>query len=227
MITPRSAAHFSGERPEATSARDALRLAVGDLYQQSWRLFVLNAALAVTAAVAGFAAAYYRLAVVGLVLLGPLAAAVMHCAVTVVTTEDLRLGTAVAGLRLHWRRGLELGAVAAGVVLLGIGAVAFYARLHGFAVPLAFVTLYLLFLAGLFLLLLLARSVAEPQLPLREAVPRTAVLALTRPRAALGLGLTLLLVNAAGVAAALMPFLTLTVAYSFLAAARFAIPTEA
>lgn len=210
-----------------TGAGEALRLAVGDMYRQSWRLFVLNAALACTAAVVGFAAAYYRLAVVALVLVGPLAAALMHCAVTLVTTEDLQLGTALAGLRLHWRRGLELGAVAAAIVLLGIGAVEFYGRRHGLGVLLAFATLYVLFVAGLLLLLLLARAVAEPQLPLRMAASRTAALAFARPRAALGLGLGLLVVNAAGVAAALMPFLTLTVAYSFLAAARFAIPTEA
>jgi hypothetical protein len=210
-----------------TGAWDALRLAVGDLYRQSWRLFLLNGALAVTAAVVGLAAAYYRLAVVALVLLGPLAAALMHCAVTLVTTEDLRLAEALTGLRLHWRRGLELGALAAAVALLGIGAVEFYARRHGLAVPLAFMTVYVLFVAGLFLLLLLARAVAEPQLALRDAASRTAALALARPRAALGLGVGLLLVNAAGIAAALMPFLTLTVAYSFLAAARFAIPTEA
>jgi hypothetical protein len=45
-----------------------------------------------------------------------------------------------------------------------------------------------------------------------------------RPGAALGLGLGLLLVNAAGLAAAVMPFLTLTLAYSFVAAAHFALP---
>ena len=35
-----------------------------------------------------------------------------------------------------------------------------------------------------------------------------------------------MLVNLAGVAAALIPFLTLTIAYSFLAAAHFALPRE-
>jgi hypothetical protein len=210
-----------------TGSLEALRLALGDFYRQSWRLFVLNAALALTAVVVGFSAAYYRLAVLAIVLLGPLAAALMHCAVAIVTTDDLRLAEALAGLRLHWRRGLEIGAIGAAVALLGISAVGFYARLHGIATLLAFLSLYVLFLAGLFLLLLLALAVAERELPLRDVAARTAALALARPRAALGLGVALLLVNAAGVAAALMPFLTLTVAYSFLAAARFAIPTEA
>jgi hypothetical protein len=37
----------------------------------------------------------------------------------------------------------------------------------------------------------------------------------------------LLLVNLAGVAAAVMPFLTITVAYSFVAVAHFVVPAEA
>ena len=40
------------------------------------------------------------------------------------------------------------------------------------------------------------------------------------------LGLALLLLNVAGVAAAVMPFLTLTVAYTFLVTARFFITPE-
>jgi hypothetical protein len=40
------------------------------------------------------------------------------------------------------------------------------------------------------------------------------------------LGLALLLVNIAGIAAAVMPFLTLTVAYTFLVTARFLVPPE-
>jgi hypothetical protein len=47
---------------------------------------------------------------------------------------------------------------------------------------------------------------------------------LTRPISALGFALALLLVNAVGIIAAVMPFLTLTVAYSFLATAHFALP---
>ena len=47
-----------------------------------------------------------------------------------------------------------------------------------------------------------------------------------RPSAALALALLLLLVNVLGALAALLPLLTLTVAYSFLAAARFALPPQ-
>ena len=47
---------------------------------------------------------------------------------------------------------------------------------------------------------------------------------LRRPVQALVLCAALALVNLIGVAAALIPFLTVTIAYSFLAAARFALP---
>ena len=45
-----------------------------------------------------------------------------------------------------------------------------------------------------------------------------------RPGASVGLALALLLINALGAAAAVLPLLTITVAYSFVAAARFALP---
>ena len=59
-------------------------------------------------------------------LAGPLAAALVHCAVTLVRTENLVLADAWAGLRLHWRRGLVLGARARAVVALGVLAIRFY-----------------------------------------------------------------------------------------------------
>ena len=52
------------------------------------------------------------------------------------------------------------------------------------------------------------------------------MLTLRRPGPSLLLGLALLVLNAAGIAAALMPFLTLTIAYSFLATAHFALAEE-
>lgn len=207
-------------------ARQALLLALGDFYRQSWRLLVLNATLAITAVSVVLVAAYFRAALAAIILLGPLGAALMHCAVTLVTTDELRLREAVSGLRLHWRRGIQLGGFGAALSLLGAGAVGFYLRLPGPGLLAAFGTVYLLLVAGLFLLLLLAATVSEPELRLREAAARTATLLVSRPRPALGLGLALVVVNVAGAAAALMPFLTLTVAYSFLAAARFVIPKE-
>ena len=69
-------------------------------------------------------------------------------------------------------------------------------------------------------------AIAEPDQPLRLAARDAAALGARRPGATLLLGLTLLLVNLAGVAAAVMPFLTLTVAYSFVAVAHFVLPAE-
>ena len=57
---------------------------------------------------------------------------------------------------------------------------------------------------------------------MRESASLTAA----RPGQTLVLGLALLVVNVAGVAAAVMPFLTLTVAYTFLVAARFLVTPE-
>jgi hypothetical protein len=45
-----------------------------------------------------------------------------------------------------------------------------------------------------------------------------------RPFGFAGLAVAVLLVNAIGLAAAILPFLTLTIAYSFLVAAHFALP---
>jgi hypothetical protein len=47
---------------------------------------------------------------------------------------------------------------------------------------------------------------------------------LSRPLTAFGFALVLAVVNVLGIAAAVLPFLTLTIAYSFLAAAHFALP---
>src|SRR5204862_202668 len=77
-------------------------------------------------------------------LAGPAIAALMHCAVTLAQTEELRLGEALTGLRRHWRRGLVLGMLLA--VAVGVGALAgpFYAHVGTWAWPLAAVCVYLL-----------------------------------------------------------------------------------
>jgi hypothetical protein len=207
------------------SAATALRMAVRDLYAQSWRLVLVNAALGLALVVALLLAAANPVALVLVPLTGPLAAALVHCAVTVVRDGELRLGDALAGLRLHWRRGLLLGAGLVAVVALGATAIRFYAGSPA-AWPLAFVTLYLLAALLLFEVLVWTLAVAEPAAPLRLAARDAAVLFASRPGATLSIGLALLAVNAAGIAAALMPFLTLTIAFSFLAAARFVLPVE-
>ncbi|MFY9579039.1 MAG: hypothetical protein WAQ33_06920, partial [Gaiellaceae bacterium] len=103
----------------------ALEVALADLYHQAWRMVVLNVLLGVAVVAVVLATLALRPAIVLAVLIGPVAAAVMHCAVTLAQTEDLRLGEVVTGLRRHWRRGLALGALLAAAALLGAFAVRF------------------------------------------------------------------------------------------------------
>ena len=92
----------------------------------------------------------------------------------------------------------------------------------------AFVTLYLVVLLGIYAAVLTTVAVAEPGAAARASRrDDAAVLAAQRPGATLLLGLALLLVNLAGIAAAVMPFLTITLAYSFVAVAHFVLPPEA
>lgn len=204
------------------TVRGALGGAFLDFWRNSWRLVPANAVIGFALLGIVTAAVYAPAALVLLVLLGPPAAALMHAAVTLAEEENVALRDAVIGLRLHWRRGLALGAVNAAVAVGGVFAAAFYFR-HG-VWPLAFAVVYVLFMVGVHQLLLWPLAIAEPELPLRLAAVRAAQLLLRRPAASLGLGLALLLVNAAAVAAATMPFLTLTIAYTCLAAVRFVLP---
>lgn len=208
------------------SAGASLRLAIGDLYRNSWRLVPVNAALGLVLVFSVVAAIAVHALLVLAVLAGPLATALAHCSVTVVRTGNLALADAWAGLRLHWRRGLALGGAGVALGVLAALAVGFYTR-SSFGWPLAFVTLYLVALLGIYAAVLTTVAVAEPELPLRVAARKAATLAAERPRATVLLGLALLLVNVAGMAAAVMPFLTLTVAYSFVAVAHFVLPAEA
>ena len=61
----------------------------------------------------------------------------------------------------------------------------------------------------------------DPERPLRHALRDAGVALLRRPVATTGLGVALLLVNLLGLALGVLPFLTITIAYSALAAARF------
>jgi Na+-driven multidrug efflux pump len=67
-------------------------------------------------------------------------------------------------------------------------------------------------------------AIFEDTRPLRDVVRDAVLVVGRRPWGFAGLALALLLVNAIGVAAAILPFLTLTIAYSFLASAHFALP---
>jgi hypothetical protein len=208
------------------NAGAALRLACGDLYRNSWRLVPVNAALGAVLFFSAVAAVAVHALLVLAVLAGPLAAALAHSSVTLVRTGNLALADAWEGLRLHWRRGLALGAAGLALGVLAAVAVHFYAR-SSVGWPFVFLTIYLFVLLGIYAALLTTVAVADPGLPLRVAARHTAVLAAQRPGATLLIGLALLLVNLAGVAAAVMPFLTITIAYSFVAVAHFVLPREA
>jgi hypothetical protein len=206
------------------TVRQALGAALRDLYRQSWRLLVVNGVLGAAAVAIAVAAADMRAALAAVVLLGPLAAALAHCSVTLARTGELQLADALAGLRLHWRRGLALAALATVLAAAAGYAMAFYGGSRPLLWPLSFLAVYVSFVLGVHQLLLWTLAVGNPSMPLRDAATRALELLLRRPFASLGLGLVLALVNAAGVVAALMPFLTLTLAYSFLAAAHFVFP---
>jgi MFS family permease len=149
---------------------------------------------------------------------------VMHCAVTVAQTEDLRLAEAITGLRRHWRRGLVLGLLVTAAVALGAFAVPFYASAGRWGWPLAALSVYVLLVFFVVQLALWPLAVFEARRPLRELVREAGLSVLRRPFGFAGLGLALLLVNVVGVAAAILPFLSLTIAYSFLVSAHYALP---
>jgi hypothetical protein len=195
-----------------------------DLYANSWRLLPINAALGALLVAVGVAAFAVHAAVILVVLAGPVAAALVHSAVTLVRTGNLAFADVREGLVLHWRRGFALGAGGAALLLLGVLAVRFYSR-SPLLVPLAFLTVYLLFMLCIYQIVWWTLAIAEPGLPLRASARAAAELVVRRPGSTLLLGLALLLVNVIGIAAAVMPFLTLTLAYSFVAAAHFALPT--
>jgi hypothetical protein len=199
-------------------------LALRDFYANSWRLVVVNAALGAVLVVAVLATLAEPLAIVFVIATGPVIAALVHCAVTLVRTGDFSLADALAGLRLHWLRGLELAAAGAFLAALGVLALRFYS---GAALwPLAFLTLYLLVLLAIFGFVVWTVAIAAPDRSLGAAVRESVSLTAARPGQTLVLGLALLLLNVAGVAAAVMPFLTLTVAYTFLVTARFLVTPE-
>jgi hypothetical protein len=202
----------------------SLRRAARDFYGQSWRLLVLNAALSAFVLGVVVAGLWVPPVLALLVLAGPLAAGLMHCAVTVAQTGDLGLRDAVTGVRVHWRRGLVLGGVVLAAAAGALFAVPFYAGLGGLGWALALAALYLAAAFAIFQLELWPLAVSEPERPLKVVARESLADLLRRPGPASVLALALLAINLVGIAAAAIPFLTLTVAYSFLAAAHFALP---
>ena len=204
------------------SPGSALSAALGGFYHQSWRFFLLNAALSAVVVPLAVAGLWVPLAWVLLPAAGPFAAALMHCAVVDKLTGELRLRDAVTGLRLHWRRGLLLGAVLAIGALAAYQSISFYAS-RGVLV-LAVVGAYLAAMFAVYQVVLWPLAVFEFQRPFRQVAADAVRALLRRPVQTFVLAVALLAINLAGLAAAAMPFLTLTIAYSFLAAAYFALP---
>jgi hypothetical protein len=204
--------------------RQALGAAASDLYHQAWRLLVLNTLLGAVIIAGVLATLAVRPAVLLLLVAGPVAAALMYAVVTLAQTEDLRLTDAVTGFRRLWRRGLALGGLVFAAAVLGAVAVPFYAQAGAWTWPLAALSIYLLAMFAIFQLALWPLAVFDPARPFADVLRDAARTIARRPAGFAGLAGALLLVNALGVAAAIMPFLTLTIAYSFLVSAHFALP---
>jgi hypothetical protein len=206
------------------SVNDVLRRSLATTYQSSWRLLVVNSALSVVVAVAILAMPTLPLGLLlASVLAGPLAAALAHCVVMLVRGNDIRLADAIVGFRLYWRQGVVLGALFGAGLMVGVVAVTFYVSEPHRVWPLAVGAIYLV---GFFCLLVLVAwplLVADRRLGVGGALRAAGLELLRRPWRAFGLGAALLLVNLLG-AVTVVPLLTLTVAYTFLAAAFAVLP---
>lgn len=200
----------------------ALRAAAVDFYHQSWRLAVFNTVLSAIALGTLYLTLFVHAAFLPLVVLvGPVAASLMHCAVLLAQNDELRFRDALTGLRLHWHRGAVLATVLLLVVWLGVIAFRFYGREQWlFSVLVGDV----LAVFAVVQLLAWPRAVHNRERPLHRVFGDALSDFLRRPIATFVFAFALVVVNALGLVAAIMPFLTLTIAYSFLAAAHFALP---
>lgn len=206
---------------------ECLRRAVRDFYEESWRLVVLNSLLTGYVLLALTLAIYLPVALVLLLGAGPLAAALVAAAVTIVEEGSLTFRDAADGLRRSWRRGLVLGATVLLAAVVTVFALQFYAGSGPFGWPLAVLILYLGGIFLLYQLVLWPLAGRDVDRPLRQVARSTALILVRRPVATTGLGVALLLVNLLGLVAGVVPFLTMTIAYSALAAARFALRSTA
>jgi len=208
------------------TVRAALRLALVDTYRFSWRLLIVNTALSLAvAAVVLFVSAFPLVLLVAPVVAGPVVAGLVHCTVRLVREEEFELRDAVAGARRFWKQGLALGAVSGAVLLLGVLTATFYASERHRVLPLAVLAVYVAALAFLVVLVSWPLAVGAPEEGVGGALRRASLLALRSPSRLLALGAALFAVNLVG-AATILPLLTLTVAYSFLATARLFLPPE-
>jgi hypothetical protein len=200
----------------------ALRAAAVDFYHQSWRLAAFNTAFSAVVLVIVYLAIWVHSALALLsVLVGPFAAALMHCAVKLAQEDELHFGDFVVGLRLHWQRGLVLAAVNLIAALLTVSALRFYGTERWLFTVLVVDVLVVFVLVQL---MLWPRVVHDGDRSLWQLAGDALSDFLRRPVATIGLALCLGVVNALGLAAGVLALLTLTIAYSFLAVAHFALP---
>jgi hypothetical protein len=102
--------------------------------------------------------------------------------------------------------------------------VRFYAQAGTWAWPLAALSVYLVAGFVVVQLALWPLVVFESTRPLADVVRDSLRVVAHRPLGFAALTLSLLVVNAVGIVAAVVPFLTVTIAYSFLVSAHFALP---
>lgn len=203
-------------------AGGALRAAFVDFYHQSWRLAAFNTVLSVTALAIVYLTLFVHPAFLLLVvLMGPLAASLMHCSVWLAQNDELRFRDALTGLKLHWRRGLVLASVTLLVAWLAVLALRFYGT-HQWLFTVFVVDVLALF--AVLQLLVWPRAVYERERALQNVFGDALSDFLSRPLSTLAFAAVLMIVNVLGIAAGVMPFLTLTIAFSFLATAHFALP---
>jgi hypothetical protein len=200
---------------------EVLRRAARDFYEESWRLVLLNTLLSAYVLLVLAAATFVPPALVLLLGAGWPAAALVSAAVIVVETGSLTFIEVTESVRRSWRRGVVLAGVLAAAVVATLISFRFYGDAGTLAWPLAVVVLYLAAIFLLYQLLLWPLAVRDCDRPLGEVAAEAAIVLLRRPLAVLGLALALLVVNVVGLVLAMLPLLTMTIAYSVLAAARF------
>jgi len=200
----------------------SLRAAAVDFYHQSWRLAVFNTVLSAAALAVVYLTVFVSVGFALLVLLlGPLAGGLMHCAIQLAQEDELRFRDGLTGLGLHWRRGLSLASILLFVTVAGVVALRFYGSEQWL------LTIFVADVLAVFAVLQVfvwPRAIFERESPLRRVHAQALSDFLARPLVAFGFAFALVVVNALGIVAGVLPFLTLTIAYSFLAAAHFALP---
>ena len=202
--------------------RRALGIAATDLYHQSWRLIVLNALLA---------------AVLVGVILASLAirprSYSSSCSAPSCSGHALRgysrpdggaSARGVAGWAATALASRDGAGAPASPCRPGRVVVPFYARAGTWAWPLAALSLYVCSCSASFQLALWPLAVFEDGAPLRAVVRDAALMVARRPSGSSGWHSLYCSSTSLGVAAAILPFLTLTISYSFLVSAHFALP---